>query len=110
MAGRSGSHRTPIFGELRPSQIITTFGPGSVVDLQNISVVLAGTDFWTTGPAQEIDEPRLRSMLRVSRFYRPPVASDGGAAGVPSFVVPRYPPCPGRRRLCPSGPNDLSSL
>ncbi len=59
----------PIFGELRPSQIITTFGPGAVVDLQNVSVVMAGTDFWVTGREQEIDEPRLRSMLRVSRFF-----------------------------------------
>lgn len=99
MPARSGSARAPEFGKLRPSQIITTFGPGSVVDLENISVVLAGTDFWATGPEQEIDEPRLRSMLRVSRFYRPSVESDGGAPGVPSFVFPRYLRCPRCRRL-----------
>jgi hypothetical protein len=89
----------PVFGELRPSQIITTFGPGSVVDLRNLSVLLAGTDFWTPGRVQEIDEPRLRSMLRVQRFYRPSVRSDGGASGVPSFVFPRYFFCPRCRRL-----------
>lgn len=99
MAPRSGRAQVPVFGELRPSQIITTFGPGSVVDLQNVSVVLAGTDFWSTGADQEIDEPRLRSMLRIHRLYRPPVRSDGGAAGVPSFVFPRYLRCPRCRRL-----------
>src|SRR5688500_2435563 len=40
--------RPRAFGELRPSQIITTFGPGSVVDLRNASVIMAGTDYWTT--------------------------------------------------------------
>ena len=91
--------KPPIFGDLRPSQVITTFGPGSVVDLRNVSVVLAGTDFWTVSPEQEIDEPRLRSMLRVSRFYRPPVRSDGLDASVPSFVFPRYLRCPRCYRL-----------
>ncbi len=66
MAGRNRA-APPVFGELRPSQIITTFGPGSVVDLRNISVVMAGTDFWVTGREQEVDEPRLRSMLRIGR-------------------------------------------
>jgi hypothetical protein len=97
----------PVFGELRPSQIVTTFGPGSVVDLQRVSVVMAGTDFWTTDRDQLIDEPRLRSLLRVSRFYRPSVRSDGGGAGVPAFLFPRYLRCPRCRRL---GPHDRSDL
>lgn len=107
MARRTGTRPPPIFGELRPSQIITTFGPGSVVDLQNVSIILAGTDFWATGREQEIDEPRLRSMLRVSRFHRPQIRSDGSAAGVPSFVFPRYLVCPRCRRL---GPYDRADL
>jgi hypothetical protein len=107
VATRSGRSRPPVFGELRPSQIITTFGPGSVVDLRNVSVVVGGTDFWATGRDQEIDEPRLRSMLRVSRFYRPLVRSDGGAAGVPALLFPRYLRCPRCRRL---GTYDRSDL
>ena len=97
MARKAGA--PPVFGELRPSQIITTFGPGSVVDLRNVSVLIAGTDFWITQRDQEIDEPRLRSMLRVQRFYRPSVRSDGGVSGVPSFVFPQYLFCPRCRRL-----------
>ena len=30
-------------GEVRPSQVITTFGPGAIVDLQTLSVVVAGS-------------------------------------------------------------------
>jgi hypothetical protein len=99
--------RAPSFGELRPSQIITTFGPGSVVDLQNASVVIGGTDLWTIGKDQEIDEPRLKSLLRVNRLYRPAVKSDSGASGVPSFLFPRYLRCPRCRRI---GQYDRSDL
>src|SRR5579872_1287564 len=98
----SMAHRartSPVFGELRPSQIITTFGPGSVVDLRNVSVIVGGTDFWVTQPDQQIDEPRLLSMLRVRHLYRPAVRSDGGAAGVPAFIFPQYLFCPRCRRL-----------
>ena len=99
MAGNTGKKPPPLFGELRPSQIITSFGPGSVVDLENISVVMAGTDYWSVGESQEIDEPRLRSLLRVGRFYRPPVRSDGAGSGVPAFLFPTYLRCPRCRRL-----------
>ncbi len=110
MTGRAGKQLSPVFGELRPSQIITNFGPGSVVDLQHVSVVLAGTDFWATGGEQQIDEPRLRSLMRVNRFYRPAVVSDGGAGGVPSFLFPRYLRCPRCRRLGRYNRTDLFYL
>ena len=99
MASNARTRLPPVFGELRPSQIITTFGPGAVVDLRNVSVVLAGTDFWMTGRELEVDEPRLRSLLRVNRFYRPAVRSDGDAAGVPALLFPRYLRCPRCKRL-----------
>ena len=33
-------------GELRQSQVLTTFGPGSMVDLPNRSVVISGLTYW----------------------------------------------------------------
>lgn len=110
MAKNPKHYSAPIFGELRPSQIVTTFGPGAVVDLQNVSVVLAGTDFWATGQELEVDEPRLRSLLRVNRFYRPAVRSDGGSGGVPALVFPRYLRCPRCRRLGRYDQGDLFYL
>ena len=34
-------------GEIRQSQLITTFGPGSMLDLPNYSVLVAGLEFWS---------------------------------------------------------------
>ena len=97
----STSNRPKILGELRPSQVIGTFGPGAVVDLPTTSLIIAGTDFWTPDAARLIDEPRLRSMLRVNALYRPAVRSDSGSIGVPAFPFPRYLVCSRCERLAP---------
>lgn len=99
MTARVERRLPPVFGELRPSQIITTFGPGAVVDLPNVSVIVAGTDIWTTSPDQELDEPRLKSFLRVRKLYRPATRTDGGYAGVPAYLFPRYLRCPRCKRI-----------
>ena len=33
-------------GEVRPSQVLTSFGIGSLVDLPNMSVMVMGLDDW----------------------------------------------------------------
>lgn len=50
-------------GQLRQSQIVTTFGPGAMLDLPNHSVLVAGLDHWTVG-GEEIHEPRLVEKLK----------------------------------------------
>ena len=45
-------------GELRQSQVVMTFGPGSMVDLPKHSVLIAGLDYWSGG-GTEIFEARL---------------------------------------------------
>ena len=32
--------------QLRSSQVVTTFGPGAMVDLPDTSVIIAGLDSW----------------------------------------------------------------
>lgn len=86
--------RSVVSGELRPSQLITTFGPGAVVDQRTASTITASLDHWDVGDDQRIDEPRLRAMLHVRALYRPRVKSDRGLRGVPAFVFPRYLVCP----------------
>jgi len=44
------SARAPIFetpvGEVRPSQLLWTYGPGALIDLPNVSVVTLGIEKW----------------------------------------------------------------
>ncbi len=54
-------HKRP-HGQLRQSQVITTFGPGSMLDLPDHSVLVSGLDHWTSG-GTEITEPRLSQKL-----------------------------------------------
>jgi len=49
-------------GGIRMSQLITTFGPGSMVDLPDYAVLISGLDFWTAG-GETISEPRLQEKL-----------------------------------------------
>lgn len=51
-------------GQLRRSQVITTFGPGALVDLPRHSVIIAGLEHWDTRGAEEIVEPRLVEKIR----------------------------------------------
>ena len=45
-------------GELRPSQLIFTFGIGSLIDLPNMSALVMGLDDWDTRYCKEIEEER----------------------------------------------------
>ena len=83
-------------GEIRQSQLVTTFGPGSMVDLPNHSVLIAGLDYWTAG-GEAISEPRLSrklaTILNVPSIdlRTPPPASDDPTApnvGLPGFSFP----------------------
>lgn len=49
-------------GQIRQSQVVTTFGPGAMLDLPNHSVLVGGLDFWSAG-GNEIFEPRLVEKL-----------------------------------------------
>jgi len=85
-------------GEIRQSQLITTFGPGSMLDLPNHSVLVAGLEFWSAG-GETISEPRLsRKLARVLEVNSlelktpPPANDDPGAAvtGITGFQFPEW--------------------
>lgn len=87
-------------GELRPSQLITTFGPGAVVDLPYVSAIVAGLDHWPKNRCEVIPEPRLRARLQVDEILTPPVStSESHEATLPVFRFPTYLVCPTCRRL-----------
>ena len=99
--------------ELRLSQLIQTFGPGSLIDLPNDSVIMMGLDWWPIdrrGAMREIKEPRLVRYLKALlehpetgeswiedgteiALFEPPL-DDGDLtrkqAKVPSRVFPRW--------------------
>jgi hypothetical protein len=52
-------------GQLRQSQLVTTFGPGAMVDLIDRAVVIGGLEHWGYGKTEPVtlDDPRLRRSL-----------------------------------------------
>ncbi len=83
-------------GELRTSQIVTTFGPGSMVDLPDSSVIVSGLDHWEYDKTKDIpivDEPRLvekiRSLLGMPQLTlrKPPPSLDRGQHGFHPIIT-----------------------
>jgi hypothetical protein len=89
-------------GKLRPSQVVTQFGPGCLVDLPELSMVLAGLDDWNTSTSWIVGEPRLQRALQVRHFKVPPyLKHKEGIGGVPARIFPRFLVCPRCNRLAP---------
>lgn len=57
------NNRLPV-GEIRPSQLLWTYGPGALIDLPNLSVVTLGIDQWEKERCQPVAEPRLLAAVR----------------------------------------------
>lgn len=98
--------KTPV-GEVRPSQLLWTYGPGALVDLPNLSVVTLGIDQWEKSRCQPIVEARLLAAVRrvlgtqVESLRMPPfqvgenidVWSVEADIGVPVKPFPRWLRC-----------------
>jgi len=113
----------------RQSQLVSTFGPGAMVDLPTRSVVIGGLELWDMRPDsfQTISEPRLSERLeRILKDYRgfpvekslslrsPPVGDGAPGREPPGVSSPTFPrwfvcervedgptPSDRRRRLVP---------
>jgi len=94
-------------GEVRPSQLLWTYGPGALVDLPSLSVVTLGTDRWERDRCQPIEEARLLAAVRrelgpqVESLRMPPFQQTDGVdpfsaealIGVPVRPFPRWLRC-----------------
>ncbi|MEV4251554.1 DUF1998 domain-containing protein [Spirillospora sp. NPDC049652] len=94
-------------GELRPNQLLHTYGIGAVADLPNLSVVLMGLEFWDEPTARVLTEERLLAAVRrklgpqVESLRTPPYSPEDAAdpfgewtrVGVPVAAFPRYLRC-----------------
>lgn len=85
-------------GEIRQSQILTTFGPGAMVDLPNASVLVGGLNHWT-GDRKRIFEDRLAAYISEKlgikdiKMYAPPTDTQDPKAprtGITAFTFPTW--------------------
>jgi hypothetical protein len=86
-------------GQLRSSQVVTTFGPGALLDLPNQSVLVGGLDHWSEAGREEIPEPRLVEKLKrlldlpSLRLFSPPPESEdptGPQTGIRAWLFPEW--------------------
>ena len=106
-------------GDLRPSQLLYTFGVGAIVELPNLSVMVMGLDDWPVEQgSSEIPEPRLLHAVQrelgrqVAKLLTPPMTPESTGfqsnpfdetanMGVPVAPFPRWLVCPHCRLLAP---------
>lgn len=104
-------------GTVRPTQVLSTYGVGSTVDLPQMSVMVMGLDDWPVIRMEEIREDRLLQLVKhvlgpqVRQLKAAPLADqDGrvehrfGAApgeGIPVAAFPRWLVCTHCRLLAP---------
>lgn len=123
----AGAHRKPTGksghvvrpeGQIRQSQLVTTFGPGAMVDLVDRAVIIGGLEHWGYGKKGYValDDARLRRSLiprlqaldpdlTLARegYFRMPPEGDGrdpfSGVGVRALEFPRWFVCQVCRRL-----------
>jgi hypothetical protein len=94
-------YRTTTIGEVRPSQLLWSYGPGGLIDMPNLSVVTQGIDQWGLDYCSEINEARLLAAVRrvlgqqVESLRMPPIeeGKDRSFIGVPVKPFPRWLRC-----------------
>ena len=110
-------------GELRPSQALTTFGIGSIIDLPNLSVMVMGLEDWSIKDTVEIGEQRLLASVKevlghqVRHCGRPPSCRTLSGQSVRRLGLgrhtgrpfPRWMVCPYCRRLAPLGSGTIQA-
>ena len=86
-------------GQIRQSQIVTTFGPGAMVDLPDHAVIIAGLDEWSGYRDHPIVEERLAAKVKALlgvptvEFYAPPPDNDDPTApvtGITAWLFPEW--------------------
>ncbi|MFO0590339.1 MAG: DUF1998 domain-containing protein [Polyangiaceae bacterium] len=105
--GPAKGNNKPPEGKIRLGQLVTTFGPGAMVDLLDDAVLIGGTDFWRYDkhkPQGFIDEPRLREKivskvgsklgfeLSINQAFRlPPAGDDDAPSPINGIQVAEFP-------------------
>jgi hypothetical protein len=76
-------------GEVRPAQLVTTFGPGAILDAVHDSVTVLDINYWKNTGAR-INDSRLARYLDVDYFLSPRVSYSND---LPVISFPNYHIC-----------------
>lgn len=96
---KKGQKRIPPTGELRQSQVLTTFGPGSMVDLPDHAVLIGGLEQWRFADRIRVFEDRLEGRVKEIlaldevALYAPPIDSgdpNAPQSGIAAFLFPAW--------------------
>jgi len=79
-------------GEVRPSQLVTTFGPGSIIDAKNDCLTILDINYWTFN-GKEIKDSRFASYMGVNHFQTPPSGDRFNSEDIPVVSFPYYHVC-----------------
>lgn len=83
-----------ILGEARRSQLVTTYGVGAIIAIEDESFMIAGLDQWEAADQDLwIHEPRLERHCRVNHFVLPAASGDDKKDDVPVIRFPRWYSC-----------------
>ncbi len=86
-------------GQIRQSQVVTTFGPGAMVDLPDHAVIIGGLEHWSGYKDRPVYEDRLAAIvcrqmgLDEVEFFAPPADRDDPTAtptGVTAWLFPEW--------------------
>lgn len=94
-------------GQVRPSQLLWTYGPGALIDLPNLSTITMGLEKWPVERCVPVEEARLLEAVRrklgpqVTDLKIPPFQKEEssnpfsaeGKVGVPVRPFPRWLRC-----------------
>lgn len=112
-SAKGAKHNRAKVGSGRPSSLLYTYGPGSVMDLPQFTIMPCGLDEWDRiwrrrDGVPEIHAPRLRDAVRkllrsrdlqLRPFPRQPkkfsMSTEGNDLGVPARVFPQWLRCTG---------------
>ncbi|MEV4321274.1 DUF1998 domain-containing protein [Microbispora rosea] len=94
--------RTPV-GAVRRAQMITTYGVGSMIAIEDRSYIVSGLDTWKDNYrwGGVLYEPRLQHWLGVTHFQLPPADEPSSGDGVRIRMFPDMYSCSKCERLQP---------
>lgn len=102
--GKNGEYeKKKVVGQLRRTQLVTTFGSGSIVDMPDYSVIIAASNYWKDA-SPILHEPNLEKLLKVSHFKQPYVSEnteEDYTPDIPAFRFPIMHFCPDCGKLMP---------